>query len=306
MLLVGLATLSACVEATAPGQPSDSGLSADEARARVLGPAPAGTDPALARAPEVFRASGVAVWNGMRTVRGLWVAHPAATRSRQVRVVNPATGAEIDAMLYRPERTGDSDIVTVSSDAAEALGLEPGEPATLALFGLRPRAATSAHQRRAIEASALSELASHLAGLERNELVQLVAAAMRGMGYATAFEPAAAQGELPEIHVFPRPNEGLQLPSIRVLVRPAEVAPMTARELAARQALLTKSGDLGLVVSVPGFVDDAVAGLDPAGARIEMMNVEGLLDIWLTYYEALSEADRALLRLEPVWFLAAD
>lgn len=304
--LVALVSLGACLP-TPPVDPSHSGFSADEARGqRALSPAPSAVDPGLARAPEVFRASGVAVWNGTRTVSGLWVAHPAATRSRQVRVVNPGTGVEIDAMLYRPERAGDGDIVTVSSDAAEALGLEPGEPTTLALFGLRPTGAISAHQRRATETSALSELASHVARLERNQLVQLVAAAMRGMGYATVFEPAATRGDLPEIHAFPRPDEGLQLPSIRVLVRPAEAAPMTARELADRQALLTNSGDLGVVVSVSGFADDAIDGLDPAGARVETVDIEGLLDIWLTHYQALSEPDRALLRLEPVWFLAGD
>ena len=302
--LLALAALGACIQTPPPGPSGFSGLSVDEARGpRALHAAPAAVDEGMVRAPEVFRASGIATWDGSRTVRGVWVAHPAATRSRRVRVVNPGTGVEVDAVLYRPERTGDGDVVTVSSEAAEALGLAAGEPTQLALFGLRPVGATSTHQRRATETTAQSEVASHIARMERNDLLQLVAAAMRGMGYATVFEPADS-GALPEIHAFPRPDEGLQLPSIRVLVRPGDMAAMTGRELGQRQALLTNSGDLGVVVSVPGFADGAVGGLDPAGARVEMVDLEGLLDIWLTYYESLSEPDRALLRLEPVWFLA--
>ena len=304
LALAALGMLAACVP---PEPPGFSGISADEARRpEALHGAPQAdspTDPGLIRAPEVFNATGVATWDGNRTVSGVWVAHPAAVRSRSVRVVNSGTGAEVDAVLYRPERSDRGDIVTVSSETAEALGLAPGVPTPLSLIGLRPVGSTSAHQRRATETTAQSELASHMARMERNDLLQLVAAAMRGMGYATVFEPAEGDA-LPEIRAFPRPDQGLQLPAIRVLVRPAGMAPMTARELAARQAFLTNSGDLGVVVSLPGFEDGAIGGLDPAGARLEMVDLEGLLEIWLTYYEGLSEPDRALLPLQPVWFLA--
>lgn len=305
LALTAAVSLCACIQQPPPGL---SGLSADETGSSgALHGAPPPTDLGMIRAPEIFSASGVATWDGSRTVRGLWVAHPAAFRSRRVRVVNPTTGAEVDAMLYRPERsrlTQAGDIVTVSSETAEALAIEPGQPVTLALFGLRPRGAASSVQLRATETTAQSELASHIARMPRNDLLQLVAAAMRGMGYATVFEAAADREGLPEIRAFPRPDDGMQLPSIRVLVRPADSDPMTARDLAARQALLTNSGDLGVVVSVSGFAEDAIGGLDPAAARIEMVDLEGLLEIWLTYYEGLSEPDRALLRLQPVWFLA--
>lgn len=301
LALAALTMVCACIQQPPPSLP---GPSADEARSPARH-APA-VDPGLMRAPEVFRASGVALWDGNRTVSGLWVAHPAATRTRQVRVVNPATGAEIDAMLYRPGESrmaAGGDVVTVSSEAAQALGIAPGTPTSLALFGLRPQGAISIAQRRATEATAQTELASHLGRMDGIALVPLVAAAMRGMGYATVLEPAA-EGNLPEIRAFPRPDGGLQPPATRVLVRPGGVAPMSAAELSRRQALLTNSGDLGMVVSVAGFAEDARNGLDPTGARVEMVDVEGLLEIWLTHYQDLSGPDRALLPLQPVWFLA--
>ncbi|HET7409522.1 MAG TPA: restriction endonuclease [Paracoccaceae bacterium] len=304
MALASVLALCACVEQPLPGF---SGIPADEAHGSGALRAPAtAIDPGLARAPEVFRASGIATWDGNRTVGGLWVAHPAALRSRRVRVVDPETGAEVDAMLYRPQRSRlaeGGDVVTVSSDVAEAMGLVPGAPQRLALFGLRPKAATSARQRRATATMARSELASHIARMEPDRLLQVIAAAMRGMGYRAVFEPAD-QGALPEIRADPDADEELQ--PIRVVVRPADMAPMSARDLAERQALLTNSGDPGVVVSIAGFAEDAHGGLDPAGARLELVDLEELLEIWTTNYESLSAPDRALLPLQPVWFLAAE
>ena len=37
---------------------------------------------------------------------------------------------------------------------------------------------------------------------------------------------------------------------------------------------------------------------------LEMLDLDGLLNIWLTHYEDLTEQDRALLPLRPVYFLA--
>ena len=264
------------------------------------------TDPAMIRAPELFQASGLAKWNGQRTVRGVWVAHPRARGSRRVRIVNSQTGAEIDGMLYRPERAENGDVITVSSDAASALGLLPDRPALLALFGLRPQGSTSRSERRAVEDSAFGELASHVLRMEENQLLQLVAAAMRGMGYATVFENGPPGQDLAAIRAFPRPDAGFQLPAIRVVVRPSSKPAMGASGAGKLYKWLTGSGDLGVVVSVPGFLPDAASGFAGDGPHVEMVDLDGLLNIWLTHYESLSGPDQALLPLQPVYFLAGN
>lgn len=276
----------------------------------ISGPA-AATDPDLLPAPEVFAASGTAIWNGMQTVSGRWVSHPAADETRPVRVVYRATGAEVDAMLYPPEadrRAAGGDVVTVSSDLARALGLEPGAPAMLALFALRPATATSARQRRATETAASSELASHIARMDGDELLRLVAAAMRGAGYATAFAPRPA-GALPEIRAIPLGDAGAPERAARVLVRPAGMAPASAADLATWQETLAGSGEHGIVVSIPGFAADAADGTgapDPMGAAVDLVDLDRLLGIWTTRYARLAAPDRALLPLHPVWFLATE
>lgn len=265
------------------------------------------SDPDLARAPEVFRASGIATWDGNRTVSGLWVAHPSARQSRRVRVINTGSGAEVDAMLYRPQQSrlaaGDN-IVTVSSDLAEALGLVPGTPQRLALFGLRPKEMVSTTQRQEIETVAQAELASHVARMEDERLLGIAAALLRSMGHTTSFV-GADDGALSEIFADPQPAHG-DLAPVRVLVRPAGMAPMTAADLATRQAFLTEIGERGIVISIAGFADDAGGGFDPDGAPLDLIDLHELLDLWTRHYDRLAAFEKALLPLQPVWFLATE
>ncbi|MEM9062864.1 MAG: hypothetical protein AAGD13_20570 [Pseudomonadota bacterium] len=270
----------------------------------VLSPQGPADTSALVRAPEVFAASGVALWNGSRTTRGYWVAHPKADRSRRVRIVNSDTGAEIDGVLYRPEKQNSDNSVTLSSDAAASLAVRAGAPTRIAIFGLRPTGSTSASQRRTVETRAETELASHIARLDDNALVQVVSAAMRGMGYATIFEPSLSPGALTGIRAYPRPDLGYDLPSIRVTVRPASAGQMTVSELSALRTILSTSGDLGAIVSLSGFEPLVPADFADDFVHLELVDLEGLMNIWLTYYDRMSNPDQALLPLRPVYFLA--
>lgn len=302
--------VSGCVEAERAGWISSSKTGAGGANPLWL--ASRQTDPAQERAPEIYRASGLALWDGTRTARGVWVSHPEAVISRRVRIVNTHTGAEVDGMLYRPGTAAPSDAVTISSDGATALGLEIDKPTLVSIFAIQSRSVADRTRTpppapsygTSVEASAQSELANHIARMSDNQTLQLAAAAMRGMGYATVFEPGADDQALPEILAFPKPGEAGPLSAIRVTVRPPAGAPVTADDLAALQTRLDQTGDVGVMISLAGFADGAEAGLTPGRAHLERLDLTGLLGIWVTHYEALSDPDRALLRLQPVYFLA--
>lgn len=257
----------------------------------------------LERAPAVFQASGLARWNGRRTARGVWVAHPDVRAPMQVRVVNASTGKEVDGIVYRQRGSDAGDVLTVSSDTAKALGMTPGQEAQLSLFALRPKPAVRMEQRQSAESKAQQELAAHIAGLDQNNLLQVVAAAMRGMGYVTTFEPLSERDTSPSIHAFSRPGEA-NLPSIRVMVRAGGLEPISRAEVARHQALSGKAGEIGIIVSVPGFARDAGDGILAGRSHVELVDRDTLMNIWLTHYDRLSEPDRSLLRLQPVYFLA--
>lgn len=306
--LLGLVCL-ACLAVAACAQPQRGGFTG-AARSNIdpldiLTPQGPVDTSSLIRAPEVFAASGTVLWNGIRTTRGIWVAHQKADRSRRVRIVNSETGAEIDGILYRRDNSGSGNQVTLSSDAAAALAISAGTPTPVAIFGLRPTGATSVRQRRTVETRAEAELASHIARLDDNSLVQVVAAAMRGMGYATIFEPSLINGALTGIRAYPRPDLGYDLPSIRVTVRPASADPMDGPEYTRLREILSQSGDLGAVISLNGFEGALPSTPKSDFVHLELVDLEGLMNIWLTHYERLSDPDKALMPLRPVYFLAA-
>lgn len=96
------------------------------------------TSPYLAPAPEIFDATGLAMWDGQRTLQGIWVAHPAAETARRVRIVNPETGLAVDGALFRRDDSLSGPPVLISSEAAAALGMRPGYPVELSIVALRP------------------------------------------------------------------------------------------------------------------------------------------------------------------------
>lgn len=294
--------LAACVKVD-PNRQSGIARNAPDAL-ETLWPDRGEVDPQFVRAAEVFQASGIAIWDGSRTVGGFWVAHPGADRTRKVRLANTRTGQEIDGVLYRSDQKRSGDLLTLSSDAAEALDLKPGEASQISIVGLRPQGQTSKRQRRTVETRAETELASHISRLKDTNLVQVAAAAMRGMGYATIFEEALVPGLLSGIRAFPRPDQGYAVPAIRVAVRPTNSDPMSVSEFRLLQDKLTGSGDLGAVISISGFAQNIASGIAPTGAHIELVDLSGLSKIWTTYYEQLTDPDRALLPLQPVYFLA--
>jgi len=295
----GVAARTFVTAQTVPAAPLPAPSAAAERRAAGDG---------LVRAPEVFQASTIALWNGRRTAGGLWVAHPNIERPIPVRIVNVRSGTEIDGIAYRQANSDAGDILTVSSDAAAALGMTPGARERIAVVALRPDRAISRAERSSAADMARTELASHIARLPHNELLQLAAAAMRGMGYATAFERQGAPGGLPSIRGFAAggTGPGRAMPPVHVTVRPGSGAPMSAGDVARHQAALAGSGDVGVIVSIAGFAPGAERGRVPGASHVELVDLDGFLKLWLSHYESLSDPDRALLRLEPVYFLAGD
>lgn len=96
----------------------------------------ASMNPALQPDRAAFHATGVAVWNGGVTLPGLWVAHPMATTARRVRLTNQQTGQQADAALLRRDPGAPGPSIAVSSEAARAIGLRPGQATPVTIEGL--------------------------------------------------------------------------------------------------------------------------------------------------------------------------
>ncbi|MEM7238616.1 MAG: hypothetical protein AAF501_12455, partial [Pseudomonadota bacterium] len=60
---------------------------------------------ALEPAPEEFEVRGLAVWDGARTLQGIWVAHPRAETARRVRIIETTSKRAVDGALFRRDES---------------------------------------------------------------------------------------------------------------------------------------------------------------------------------------------------------
>ncbi len=88
-------------------------------------------------APDVFQLTELGLWDGRPSLGGVWVAHPDAKDPERVIIRNSSNGKFVIGALFRRERENPGPSLQVSSDAAEALGLLAGAPASLNVTALR-------------------------------------------------------------------------------------------------------------------------------------------------------------------------
>ena len=65
--------------------------------------------------------------------------------------------------------------------------------------------------------------------------------------------------------------------------------------------------DVGIFVCTGGFTSDAEKeAREQERRRILVVDLESLFDLWVEHYERIPEAQRSLLPLTPVYYLAPD
>lgn len=92
----------------------------------------------LKAAPQIFEATGTAVWDGKRTLQGVWVAHPLASSARRVRIFNTTNGLAVDGALFKRDSALSGASVLISSEAAGLLQMAAGEEARLRIVAVTP------------------------------------------------------------------------------------------------------------------------------------------------------------------------
>lgn len=88
-------------------------------------------------APDAFQVTEPGLWDGRPSLGGVWVAHPDVSEPERVIIRNQANGTFVIGALFRRERDNPGPALQVSSDAASALDMLAGAPATLQVTALR-------------------------------------------------------------------------------------------------------------------------------------------------------------------------
>jgi len=157
------------------------------------------------------------------------------------------------------------------------------------------------------EADARAEIEDFLANLGPYELQDVVAALLRGMGYTTPFIAPKGPDGGTDILAYPDPL-GARTPHIRVQVkhRARSGQKATRDEIASLRGILRQDREMGLFVSTAGFTSEAVREARQGGVHIDLMDLNGLLEKWTSFYDRLTEEDKGSLRLRRVFFLAPE
>jgi len=96
---------------------------------------------------------------------------------------------------------------------------------------------------------------------------------------------------------------GTESPRIQVQVKHRESS-ATAQEVRQLMGLLQKEGDVGIFVSSGGFTPDAKAAARNSHIHVELIDLARFIILWQEFYSKLSDEDKALLPLRPIYFLA--
>lgn len=134
------------------------------------------------------------------------------------------------------------------------------------------------------------------------EFQDLAAALLRAMGYYTPFvAPLGKDGGI-DIIAYRDPL-GTESPRIKVQVKHQE-ATTAVKDVRQLMGLLQKDGDVGIFFSTGGFSSDAKSTARASHVHVELIDLERFIDLWQQFYDKMSDFDKAMLPLTPIYFIA--
>ncbi|MGB3147727.1 MAG: SPOR domain-containing protein [Paracoccaceae bacterium] len=151
-------------------------------------------------APEIFKLSDKALWDGRPSLGGVWVAHVSVKDPERVLIRNPSNGKTVVGALFRREFQSGGPSLQLSSDAAQELGILAGEPAPLDVVALkrveapRPAPAPEAAKTEAAAETATATAAAAAAPAVQPKPKPKAAAAPMDNAALTAKAAAAIEG----------------------------------------------------------------------------------------------------------------
>jgi restriction system protein len=155
-----------------------------------------------------------------------------------------------------------------------------------------------------MQSRAKEGITAHIDSLNAYEFQNLCAALLRGMGYYTPFvSPKGRDGGI-DIIAYRDPL-GTETPRIKVQVKHRNAASANA-EVNQLRGLLSGDGEVGIFISSGGFSPDARNASRSSAKHIELIDMDRFIELWEDFYHKLTDEDKRLLPLEPVYFLSPD
>ena len=148
---------------------------------------------------------------------------------------------------------------------------------------------------------AMDGLRQRITTMDWQDFQKLIAALLRAMGYYVPF--VAPQGPDGGIDVLAYENAsgaGQRFIVQAKRYKDASVGVDTVRGMA---ALLHKQSDIGMVVTSGRFTQEANRFAQSCKFNLRLIELNELTSLWISYFDRLTLAERALLPIQAVYFL---
>jgi restriction system protein len=169
-------------------------------------------------------------------------------------------------------------------------------------IGTTERVADAASTLEEAEETAWNEIEEYIGAINPYDLQKLVAALLRAMGYHVAWVSPPGPDKGIDIIAHNDPL-GTSAPRIKVQVK-RRADKINVDGLRSFMAILAEQ-DVGIFVSTGGFTSDAeIEARTKETRKLTLIDLEKLVDLWIEHYDKVSESDKRLLPLKPIYYLA--
>lgn len=152
------------------------------------------------------------------------------------------------------------------------------------------------------EEAAWADIRDHLGRMPPYDFQELVAALLKAMGYHVLWIAPPGPDRGVDMIAYTDPL-GTSKPRIKVQVKRQPDTKMDAHALRAFIGTLG-STDVGIYVSAGGFTSEAQREARSEHRHLTLIDLDRLVALWVEFSDQLADADRQLLPLRPIYFLA--
>ena len=150
------------------------------------------------------------------------------------------------------------------------------------------------------QATALQRIEDHIRSLNPYDFQDLCAALLEGMGYY--IRSIASVGPDGGIDILAYTDSlGSKPPRLKVQVK-HQKKEIGREDLDRLMGLLTE-GDIGILISSSGFTRGCDNNARDKGKHIDLIGMKRFIELWKEHYGNISEQNKSLMPLEPVYFL---
>lgn len=130
----------------------------------------------------------------------------------------------------------------------------------------------------------------------------LCAALFRGMGYYTPFVAPKGKDGGVDIIAYKDPI-GSAYPHIKIQVKYRQDTKASSQEVQQLKGALT-GNDMGVFISLAGFSPDARNVARSSNPHIDLIDLNRFVGLWQEFYDKMSDEDKSLMQITPVYFIA--